>query len=111
LGFSSSSFSIVLALSWSCDSYALRTLSISLYGSPSSSSSVCPLYNSAEGAFLIISSGSPRYSDRAYTSVLYRLPIGLMSCARSPYLVPYPSKSSDLLLAPTTSAVSVFEKL
>ena len=45
------------------------------------------------------------------TSVLYKSPIGMKSHARSPNFVPYPIRSSDLLLVPTTNAFSEFAKL
>ena len=82
--------------------------SISLYGAPSSSSSVWSLYSSAVGGFFMISSGRLMCSASSNTSVLYRSAIGITSAAKSPYFVPYPRRSSDLFEVPRTRARSVF---
>src|SRR5438477_5044948 len=78
------------------------TRSASAYVKPSSPSSVCPSQSSAVGGLRTIASGTPMERASSRSCVLYRSPTGLMPHAISPNCVPYPSRSSVLLLVPRT---------
>ena len=66
------------------------------YVNPRLSSSVLP-HNPSVGVFSINSVGSPRTLPIALTSVTVRSLNGLKSPAPSPYLVAYPTQSSERL--------------
>src|SRR5713101_238883 len=76
--------------------------SASAYAKPSSPSSVCPSQSSAVGGLRTIASEIPMERASSRSCVLYRSPTGLMPDAMSPNCVPYPSRSSVLLLVPRT---------